>query len=242
MRYIISDIHGCYEEYKELLEKISFSSEDELFVLGDVVDRGPEPMKVFQDMMSRTNVEFLLGNHDFIFYFLMKKFSVEITEENCEDYITADDILAYNSWMKRGGYPTAEDFRKLSKEEREDILDYVSNAMIYDILEQDGKEYILVHAGLGNFSPDKDLDDYELEELLESRMDYSKSYFTDNRFVVTGHTPTFTIPVWKKEEVYIGHHHIAVDCGCVHGGSLAAYCLETGEATYVKRKKQREND
>lgn len=46
MRYIISDIHGCYDQYRALLEKIHFSEVDELYVLGDVVDRGPKPVKV----------------------------------------------------------------------------------------------------------------------------------------------------------------------------------------------------
>lgn len=41
MRYIISDIHGCYHEYMELLNKIKFSDKDELYILGDAVDRGP---------------------------------------------------------------------------------------------------------------------------------------------------------------------------------------------------------
>ena len=49
MRYLISDVHGCYEEYQELLDKIHFSNEDELYVLGDAMDRGPEPIKVIQD-------------------------------------------------------------------------------------------------------------------------------------------------------------------------------------------------
>ena len=44
MIYFMSDIHGCYKEYMELLEKIHFSDEDELYVVGDVVDRGPEPV------------------------------------------------------------------------------------------------------------------------------------------------------------------------------------------------------
>ena len=63
MKYVISDIHGCYEEFMELLEKISFSEQDELFVLGDVLDRGSEPIKVMQEIMGRENVKFILGNH-----------------------------------------------------------------------------------------------------------------------------------------------------------------------------------
>ena len=58
MRYIVADIHGCYQQYQMLLEKIQFSEKDELYVLGDVVDRGPEPIKVLQDMMRITAYRF----------------------------------------------------------------------------------------------------------------------------------------------------------------------------------------
>lgn len=47
-------------------KKIKFSDKDKLFVLGDVVDCGPEPMKVLQDMMMRSNVYPILGNHDYV--------------------------------------------------------------------------------------------------------------------------------------------------------------------------------
>ena len=60
MRYIVSDLHGCFEQYQELLAKIDFSETDELYVLGDVVDRGPEPIRILQDMMKRPNVIFIL--------------------------------------------------------------------------------------------------------------------------------------------------------------------------------------
>ena len=46
MQYIIADIHGCYEEYLELMNKIELVAEDHLYILGDALDRGPEPMKV----------------------------------------------------------------------------------------------------------------------------------------------------------------------------------------------------
>ena len=51
--YCMSDIHGNYEGYQKLLEKIHFSDLDVLYVLGDVVDRGKASMKVLQDMMMR---------------------------------------------------------------------------------------------------------------------------------------------------------------------------------------------
>lgn len=234
MRYIISDIHGCYDQYIQLLDKINFSEEDELFILGDVVDRGPEPIKVLQDMMNRPNVTLILGNHDFIMYTMMKKLSVEITAENVETHLKAEDLLGYSLWLQDGGGVTAEQFRKLSYVEKMDMLDYISEASLYEILEHNGKQYILVHAGLANFHPDKDMDEYDLYELLEERIDYSKRYYPDEKtFIVTGHTPTVYISGWNKSEVYQQNGHIAIDCGCVGGGKLAVFCIETEEVTYA---------
>lgn len=112
MRYIVSDIHGCYDEYMALLQKINFSEEDELYVLGDVVDRGPEPIKVLQDMMNRPNVIHILGNHDFIMYIIMKKLTVEVVEENWETHLSTEDLLAYYDWLQDGGEVTTQQFAK----------------------------------------------------------------------------------------------------------------------------------
>ena len=64
MIYITSDIHGCYEEFMELLETIKFSKEDTLYILGDMIDRGPEPIKVLQYIMKQDNMKVILGNHE----------------------------------------------------------------------------------------------------------------------------------------------------------------------------------
>ena len=52
-----------------------------------------------------------------------------------------------------------------------------------------GKDYLLVHAGLGGFYPGKDMEDYSLKELIWDRAEYDIQYFPD-KYVVTGHTPT----------------------------------------------------
>ena len=89
-------------------------------------------------------------------------------------------------------------------------------------------------AGLSNFLPDKGMDEYELYDFLEERADYTKRYYPgENIFLVTGHTPTVLIPGWGKAEVYREHGHIALDCACVAGGKLAAFCVETEEVIYV---------
>ncbi len=234
MRYIISDIHGCYAEYKEMLDRIDLSEEDELYILGDAMDRGPEPIKVMQDIMLRPNVTYIIGNHDYMMYECMKELTVEITEETI-DSLSAECIWLYSVWMQNGGEVTAKQFGKLSREEQQDMLAYLEESETYEVVENDGKKFILVHAGLDNFSEDKPLEDYDIYELIEDRPDYSKRYYSDkNTYVVTGHTPTCYVNRNGEMRVYQENGHIAIDCGCVFGGRLAAYCIETGETVYVE--------
>lgn len=62
--YVISDIHGEYGKFMELLDMIHFSDEDILYVLGDVVDRGKNPVKTLLKMMEMPNVIPIAGNHE----------------------------------------------------------------------------------------------------------------------------------------------------------------------------------
>ena len=105
--------------------------------------------------------------------------------------------------------------------------------MIYEEVAVSDRNYLLVHAGLGNYSPEKDIEDYSLHELVWIRADYDEKYFEDT-FVITGHTPTQTIEDNPRPGfIYRKNNHIAIDCGaCFSGGRLAAICLETGEEFY----------
>ena len=235
MRYIVSDIHGCYKEYRTLLEKIAFSDEDELYVLGDAMDRGAEPIKVIQDMMNRANVFYIIGNHDYMMLSALNKLMVEVTEENYDNHLDEDDVMTYLHWIQDGGEVTAERFSKLTNEEKMDILNYLKEASVYEILEEKEKTYLLVHAGLNHFSEEKELYEYELEDIIWHRTDYTKRYFQNpDVIVVTGHTPTPLIREDGQPLVYQENGHLALDCACVFGGRLAAYCVETGEVIYVE--------
>ena len=229
MHYVISDIHGCYEQYKQLLNKIAFNENDILYVLGDVVDRGPHPIKVLQDIINRSNVVFLLGNHDYLMMDVMKKILNSMKYNN---ELSDEDKTEYFMWLRNGGYVTEEDFLQLDEAEQNKIFHYIENASVYEECCCGNKKFLLVHAGFGNYKLEKPLGDYELFDLIESRVDYSKRYFEDT-YLVTGHTPTPCITGNRNFEVYEANGHIAIDCGCVFGGRLAAYCLETGVAIYV---------
>ncbi len=61
MDYAISDIHGEYNQFMQLLEKIRFSDSDTLYVIGDTIDRGPQPIKVLQFMMEQPNIIPIVG-------------------------------------------------------------------------------------------------------------------------------------------------------------------------------------
>ena len=63
-RLIIGDIHGCFTELQELLDKAGLSPQDEIIALGDIVDRGPDSTKVLDFFRTHPNARSLIGNHD----------------------------------------------------------------------------------------------------------------------------------------------------------------------------------
>ncbi len=64
--YVVGDIQGCFEEFKNGLELIKFkSSKDFLWITGDLVNRGPDSLKVLEHVMKiKNSVHIVLGNHD----------------------------------------------------------------------------------------------------------------------------------------------------------------------------------
>lgn len=231
--YVISDLHGDYEGYMAILDKIHFSDKDTLYVNGDVVDRGAGSIKILQHMMMQPNIFPILGNHEYAACQCLKFLMQEITEDSIED-LDPGIVEGILEWQNIGGQQTIDEFHKLTQEEKEDIIDYLEEFALYEEVKANGKTYILVHAGLDNFSPDKDMDDYELHELIFKCPDYETTYFK-NKYLVTGHLPTRAIEHnTKPDRIYMANNHIAMDCGAGFGGQVGALCLETGKQYYSK--------
>ncbi len=64
--YVMGDIHGCFDEFKSLLKKAQFNhKEDQLYLVGDLINRGPKSLDVIQYLMEHEQSIFpVLGNHD----------------------------------------------------------------------------------------------------------------------------------------------------------------------------------
>lgn len=237
MIYVCSDIHGDYGKYHGLLEKISFQAQDTLYVLGDVIDRGPDGIKILQDMMVRPNVVPLLGNHELMASACLGWLLDDITEESLAALEPAQ-LCSLQGWINNGGEPTFLAVCGLSREEREEILEYIKEMELYAQVEAGGRAFLLVHAGLDHFSLKKDLQDYNLEDFLFCRPGLNKQYYPD-QYLVHGHTPTRLL--WQQlgepttDTIVRWGTQIAIDCGCGFGGCLGCLCLDTMEEFYITK-------
>ena len=225
MIYVMSDIHGCYDEYIKMLELINFNDNDTLYIIGDICDRGNNPMKILFHMLEHENIIPIFGNHDAEAYpFLTLEYDGLINEND----------RRFLWWMSQGGKTTLDDFRKLTKKEQETVLNYIEEFRHYVEINVNGIDYLIVHGGLKDFEPNKPLDEYRLHDLVWERPDYNKVYFKD-KYIISGHTPTHHIDQDMRGKIINKNNHICIDCGCVFGNRLSCLCINTMEEFYVKK-------
>ena len=236
MIYACSDIHGHYDQYVAMLSRLSLRPDDTLYILGDVIDRGPDGVKILQDMMARPNVVPILGNHEFTAALCLPWLMEEITDQSLAR-LSATRLATLQEWLINGGEPTLRALRELTEEERQEILDYLREMELYAQVDAGGRSFVLVHAGLDHFAPEKPLEDYELGDFLFSRPRTDRDFYPD-RYLVYGHTPTRLLRERLGEppadEILRRGKQIAIDCGCGFDGPLGCLCLDTLDTFYIK--------
>ena len=159
--YVIGDIHGEYEQLKNLVQQMQLKEEDELYMLGDVVDRGSASVKCLRYLMSLPNCACIAGNHELMMLSNMKLLLQEISDDFLSG-LSEEDMGLLLDWMDNGGTTTIKEFSALSSDERKEILDFVGDFDVFFDLEVNGQKHLLVHAGINHFSKDKDLYEYQL--------------------------------------------------------------------------------
>ena len=192
MTYCVSDIHGELDKFTQMLELIRFSDEDHLYVLGDVIDRGPLGVDLLRIIMNASNMTMLLGNH----------------EQMCLSTLGPRNVFgAKDLWRMNGGMRTYRELLyKRTTKERRDILRFLDSLPDMLHLEVNGQKFCLVHGCPG--------DDHDTR--LGGRVDvHSKSPLPDTVCIV-GHTPTVFLTNRFDEPLSIWHNDsiIDIDCGC----------------------------
>ncbi|MDY2776787.1 MAG: metallophosphoesterase [Collinsella sp.] len=147
--YVISDVHGHLKALDSALELVGPGDRDAVYMLGDLIDRGPDPIGVIRLMRSLTGSCVLMGNH----------------ERMMLDALVEGDEREAFVWELNGGGPTARALDALSREEAVDIVDWLLSLPLFDVVAiadvrarcisgatcegaSERRAHVLVHAGI----------------------------------------------------------------------------------------------
>ena len=188
--YVCSDIHGMHDLYCKMLEKVQFSDKDHLYILGDMIDRGPDGIRILLDVMKRENVTCLLGNHEHLMWYYLNRYGHEIGK----------------SWMLpgNGGRKTFSSYSLLPDEDRRSIRSFLDDLYLQVELIAGGKPFLLSHS---SFLPDLGTVKWQDAGITEEKVlsvvwcspwrtgeyvDPAK-YKEDGRYHIIGHVPVLLI-------------------------------------------------
>jgi diadenosine tetraphosphatase ApaH/serine/threonine PP2A family protein phosphatase len=209
----IGDIHGCHQEFAELLERLSLTKDDRLILLGDLVNRGPDSCRVI-DLAKQNNAISLLGNHE------LRLLNYRRTKE------------PYNNKDA-----DAETFSKLRPED----WTYLEEMPLTHFVEE--LNTVFVHGGFLPNEPwqrqpasvvtriqviNRDGKPGKRAESPESPL--WADLWNGPPFVVYGHTP--------RPDIYKLKWSVGIDTACVMGGYLTAYILPEKRFVQVKARRR----
>jgi serine/threonine protein phosphatase 1 len=193
--FAISDIHGCYKPFYELIVNcIKLKKSDQLILLGDYIDRGDRSKDVIDFIVDLKNTGFnvtpLAGNHEVMLL----------------DSFYNPEILPL--WLMNSGMSTLNSFGiKNIKEIDNKYLDFFKLLEFYRIIDK----MIFVHAGFDDFAIDPFEDRHGM--VWECRTSYQNPLLS-NKIIIHGHRPKPLLFI--KELINKKSNVIPIDTGCVY--------------------------
>ncbi|MGB0524699.1 MAG: metallophosphoesterase [Flammeovirgaceae bacterium] len=210
-RFVIPDIHGCSNTFRELVEKIALTEDDQLFLIGDYIDKGLDSKGVLDFISELDENNMMLypirGNHEQMFLDISKK-----------------NAYMIESYAKRERLTNLLDGQKIKEPYRSffECLPYY-----YEL-----KDFYIVHAGF-NFKAANPFEDFE--EMLWIRDYTADPDWVGSKSILHGHTPSYKSVIMEC----IQNHYsvIPLDNGCVFSnggfnenyGNLICLNLDTYE-------------
>jgi len=267
--YAVGDIQGCLQPLKCLLERVRFNPDrDQLWSVGDIVNRGPKCLKTLRFLYDRRdNLKLVLGNHDLHLLAVATGARAPSKSDTLKEILAAPDRDKLLDWLLR---------HPLVYHEGGHTLVHAGIPPMWSVDEALARSREVEAALQGPACSEFFHDMYGNEPAIWSealtgipRLRAITNYFTRMRFCTPegeldltnkgsepgarkDMAPWFSHPERKarSERILFGHwaslegkaegdNVIGLDTGCVWGGSLSLYCLETGAWTRCRCKNGR---
>ena len=214
----MSDIHGMYNKYIKMLQVINFTKEDELYILGDIFDRGKQPIDILKHIIAYDNIHLIRGNHEEMFleyynygeYYWISENGGDTTLNQIQDYQMKSNINYLDA-----------------------VAQYVSRLPLYKIVHVNNVKYFLVHAEVDT-EIDKEISYQSKDKLLWGREEVHTDKQFEDYVVIHGHTPVQLIEQNNNGIIIKRKHNIYVDCGaCFNNGRLSCLRLDDLKEFYA---------
>lgn len=204
---VVGDIHGCYDELMELLEKVGVGEDDRVVSVGDLITKGPKSREVLQLFMTDARFSTVIGNHDLALRRRWNGEDIELKPAQREAHKELrGEKDAYASFLNRSPF----------------IIDLDTHLVVHAGLRPNVELYSQTTGDLTRLrtlGPDRE---------SEIGTPWYHVYHGE-KVVLFGH--------WPAPEPRRGRKAIGLDTGCVYGYSLTAYIIETDEFVSVQAKR-----
>lgn len=204
---VVGDIHGCYDELTELLDRVALTADDRVVAAGDLIVKGEKSREVLDLFIEDARFSSVIGNHD-------------------------RAILRHWLREQKSHKRVHKRTRKELKPERARYLAYLASLppMI------DLGTHLVVHAGLRPGVPLSEQAIEDLTELRTLGVDRTSreglpwyEVYEGRQIILFGH--------WPSAEPRRGRRALGLDTGCVYGYKLTAYIVETDEFISVPARR-----
>lgn len=208
----IWDIHGCFDEFISLLEKIKYNVEtDQLYLTGDLINKWPKAFELIDFLVKNPQIKSVIWNNEV--NFLRYIGDLEINGD-FGDNKNLEELI--KKWLFDKKYEKENRlFDEYLKQFSKKHIEYLLNLPLYIETEN----WILLHGGL---VPWKKLEDHHIDEITRIReYDWKPwyDYYNWKKKIIYGH--------WAANWLSIKSNTIGLDSWCVYGKHLTAYIIRT---------------
>ncbi|MBE5870395.1 MAG: fructose-bisphosphatase class III [Lachnospiraceae bacterium] len=222
--YVVSDLHGQFEVFMEGLKEIGLGEEDQLYVIGDAIDRGDDGIRILQYIKKHKNMDLIIGNHELLM--------LNSVDPDGRDRCNGEDA---DLWLYgNGGTKTFAQYKKLSLKKRQSLLLWLRRRYVMKTLKIGKTTFCLTHSYYKEGMENKTYQEMEYRDVWnivwnsmyrEEWETHGPDIYGDYEYTfITGHVPVMRVRQWfaggqnvNELSIFRKKNFIDIDGGCALG-------------------------